>query len=184
MGKIKRGARTFKDNFWSKKRIEYGLTFNDLSKYLHIHSSAICHYFTGQQMPCDAVINELCTYFEVDPVEGKQEFAKAHEVWVGEKQRGTAVYSVKSRKRRKRRVVNTDEPADTVPSVPKASPVDTKSLLYGEYIRSLLYGKLSCDEYNALLEGNLSGHEILKYAYTKVSVDDFIELIRILDKEG
>ena len=175
MGKIKRGARTFKDNFWSKKRIEYGLTFNDLSKYLHIHSSAICHYFTGQQMPCDAVINELCTYFEVDPVEGKREFAKAHEVWVGKKQRGVAVYSVKPKKRHKRRVVNTDKPTDTAPSVPEVSPVD---------IKRLLYGKLSCDEYNALLEGNLSGHEILKYAYTKVSVDDFIELIRILDKEG
>lgn len=120
-------ARTFKDTFWAKLRVDNGFNLKELAKMVHVDMSSMCHYLTGQAMPPDDVIDVLCKYFDVDPVLGKSEFMKAHDSWVGEHSRKLKAKYNKPKIKKKSNIkpVTTEEKLPEVPlKVKGEKPVD------------------------------------------------------------
>lgn len=77
----------FKDTFWNRLRVETNITIKELASYLHLSDGAVGMYLTGQAMPSESVIKQLCDYFSVDLLKGTQEFEKAHKTWDAERKR-------------------------------------------------------------------------------------------------
>jgi transcriptional regulator with XRE-family HTH domain len=75
---ITRAAHTFKDNFWSRKRVESGLTIDMMAEKVGLTSSTAGRYIIGMQIPEDEVIQRFCDLFNVDFMVGKGEFTKMH----------------------------------------------------------------------------------------------------------
>ena len=84
---IKKPAVTFKDNFWSRKRVEANVTMNEIADLLGINVKTASAYFTGQLIPHEEQIKTLCDFFDVDVIEGTREFVNAHKTYEGERKR-------------------------------------------------------------------------------------------------
>ena len=95
MQKKTKAPHTFKDNFWSKQRVEKGMTIKEIAQLLGRCETQVGMYFSGQQMPNDTVIRELCDLFDVDFNTGNLEFQHAHRNWKAE-HKATLVSSAKT----------------------------------------------------------------------------------------
>lgn len=95
MARKRKAAHAFKDNFWSKQRVEKGFTIKEIAELLGKHDTLVGMYFSGQQMPADNTIRELCDLFGVDFTTGQLEFQHAHRNWKAE-HKVTLVSSAKS----------------------------------------------------------------------------------------
>ena len=157
--------RALKDNFWSRKRIESGLKIKDVADAIGFSTGIVGMYFTGQRIPAMATIEKLCDLFDVDILIGTHEFIEANRAWDAE-------FGVKSR-------LHVDAPVldDDSEAVPEKSEIVSESVLRA------LYGELSYDDFEAILEGNMSVTEVLKSAYKKVDFDTYMKLVKIT-KEG
>ena len=77
----KLAAHTFKNNFWSKLRVERGITIKELAILCGVGEKRMGMYFSGQFMPKDYIIKDLCDYFNVPFEQGQIEFQHAHREW-------------------------------------------------------------------------------------------------------
>lgn len=112
----KRTARTFKDTFWSKKRVENDITVVELANYLNRSRAITGAYLTGFAMPDNDVIKALCNFFDVDLFEGKKEFENAHKRYFAEHNRtlkARATKKVTTQTKKKETPVVTEEPVAT-----------------------------------------------------------------------
>ena len=127
---MKRGSvgkpRFSKRTFWTEKRTASGFTLQDLSDLTKIEYSTLSKYFTGQTMPIDDTIKQLCDLFGVDFKEGKHEFRKAYTEW-----------------HRKN-------------SLSKREVEPTKPVNYSlvEKVADIVYGKVSFEDFKALMTGS------------------------------
>lgn len=69
------------DNFWNRLRVEKNVRYKELAELFGVCESTMGAYFSGQTMPKDTVIRELCDLFNVDFAKGKEEFKRANEAW-------------------------------------------------------------------------------------------------------
>lgn len=97
---VKKSAHTFKNTFWSNKRVEQNIKIDEIVEYLKLQGvlkcpSAIGMYFTGQQVPQQYVSDAICDMFGVDKTQGWLEFQHAHRAWKAEKGNKTLVKSAK-----------------------------------------------------------------------------------------
>lgn len=76
-----KAPHTSKDNFWSKLRVERDLTIAEVAEMVNIGKGRMSMIFSGQLMPPDKVIRELCSLFDVDYTQGQLEFQHAHRDW-------------------------------------------------------------------------------------------------------
>lgn len=162
----RREARAFKDNFWSRKRIESGFKVHDIAELLHLSDGIVGMYFTGQRVPTEDTIKKICTFFGVDIVEGTREFANAAKVWDAEvKGREAKLHSNTGVG------VVSEEVVPITPVVVKTAQSVPESLL------KALYKKVPYEDFKAILDGNMSESEVLELAYDKVDFDTFMTLV-------
>lgn len=149
-------AHCFQDTFWNNKRVESGIKLDDLAEQFHVSNSCVSTWFTGQIMPTDHIIHQLCELFDVDYNIGHSEFFKAHQAYVAKKRVGT-------------KAINRSH--NTSLSIP--NNID---------IYEAVYGKLSYDEFRAYIEAcaNKNVEEAVKYIYGKVDYDVFLNIINLL----
>lgn len=81
VGEIHRKAHGRKDTFWNQQRVNAGVTYNDIARYLHCSPSLAGRFFTGILVPKDEYIDALCDWFGVDRILGEREFRKAAREW-------------------------------------------------------------------------------------------------------
>ncbi len=81
VGDIHRKAHGRKDTFWNQQRVNAGVTYNDVARYLHCSPSLAGRFFTGILVPKDEYIDKLCDWFGVDRILGEREFRKAAREW-------------------------------------------------------------------------------------------------------
>lgn len=164
MGKT--DARAFKDNFWSRKRIESGFKIHDIAELLHLSDGIVGMYFTGQRVPTEDTIKKICTFFGVDIVEGTREFANAAKVWDAEvKGREAKLHS------------NTGVGVVSEEVVPITPVVVEPAQSVPESLLKALYKKVPYEDFKAILDGNMSESEVLALAYDKVDFDTFMTLV-------
>lgn len=86
---MKRGVRTctYKNTFWSKKRVEYDIKLKDIAEAIGVPITTVGMYFTGAYMPKESIVVAICNLFDVDFETGWDEFRKAHEEYRAERKR-------------------------------------------------------------------------------------------------
>ena len=61
-----KNSYAFKDNFWSKKRVEGNYKISDMAELLECPYSSAGAIFGGKSMPSEEQIKKLCEFFNVD----------------------------------------------------------------------------------------------------------------------
>lgn len=166
MGRKVKVATSLKDNFWSRKRVEAGLHVKDVANLLNMASSSVGEYLTGQVIPPEPVIKALCLLFDVDYDTGELEFQRAHRAW--KSMREHKDYKVISAKTLR---------AEALASEVKEEPAMTK---FTEELYSVIYGKVTFEQYEEIRKGQFDGVRILSYIYGKVDYATYIELEELL----
>lgn len=155
-------AHTFKDNFWSKLRVERNLTTKEIADYLGEGEKKTSAYFTGFLLPDDNIIRQLCDLFDVDFNTGNLEFQHAHRQYVAEHKR-------------------------TLKSSAKAMGKKNKTINTVDDVIESLYGNLSCKEFIAiydLIKGNESSDiDPRRIIYNKVDYDTYNRINDIMSKD-
>ena len=155
-------AHTFKDNFWSKLRVERNLTTKEIADYLGEGEKKTSAYFTGFLLPDDNTIRQLCDLFDVDFNTGNLEFQHAHRQYVAEHKR-------------------------TLKSSAKTTTKQNKAINTVDDVIESLYGNLSCKEFidiYELVKGNGSSDiDPRRIIYNKVDYDTYNRINDIMSKE-
>lgn len=158
----KRRPRTFKDTFWCRKRVEQNITVQEIADAVHLSTGIVGMYLTGQRMPTDETIKQLCDLFDVNFLEGKSEFVKAYKLWDSEPHRVVKYRS-------EQQVTKT--PKETIDTSMAKKPQNVP-----ESVLEVLYGKLPQKAFKAILEGTESEIDPLEYLYDKVDFDDYMKI--------
>lgn len=159
-----------KDTFWNKIRVEKELTLKEVGEYLHLTVTPVGMYFSGQLMPNDNVIRQLCDLFDVDFHTGNLEFQHAHREWKAERNQSLK-YSAKGA------VVKTEVPSFEV------RDDGEEQVQFIEDVLNKLYGAVSCSEFVACyltITGVTSDADILEILYGKVDYETYCKLREIV----
>jgi len=162
--------RTFKDTFWNKQRVAKNLTIKEVAEMLGINDARVGMWFTGQLMPQDYWIKDLCKLFEVDYNEGQLAFQKAHLEWSAEHNlKGKMKYIAKTTSKKKK----------TEQAISDKSAINN----IAEVVLAL-YGNVSCETfltvYNAITSGKPDNCDIEQLIYGKVSFEQYQQIIAIM----
>ena len=175
-------ALTYKDNFWSKRRVEYNVTIDEIAELLHINQKTASAYFTGQCKPHDDQIKTLCEFFDVDIIEGTREFYKAYKSYDSSRKRELKL-SAKTKK--KIEEATKEEPAwndEPTPVEKVAEEIAEAVAIKTDKVMEAVYKKLCYEDYKALMRFVVLNEnaDIEKWLYTKVDYDTFKEIEKIL----
>ena len=85
---MKGKANTKYTNFWSKKRVEAGLTLPQVAKKIGKNDKTTSAYFTGFLVPHRDTLHKICDIFGVSYDIGEKEFDKAHREYLENKGKG------------------------------------------------------------------------------------------------
>ena len=182
MGKkdVPQCARAFKDNYWSRKRVENGVKIIEVANLLGCKRSTAGAYFTGLLMPPDRDIETLCDWFGVDFTRGKSEFNKAHKAYDAELKRKLCISARKPKvNTTKKEVEPKAVEQKEVAKVEKAeTATNTNKVCDVMEICKLVYGRVGCEEYNQIYNTvKANGNIPLDLVYGKVDRITY-ELIR------
>ena len=160
--------RTYKDNFWSSERVKKNLKIEEVADMLGYKRGKVGMWFTGQTMPSDADVAEVCKLFEINFNEGQLAFQKAHQEWEAE-HNPTMKYSGKTQ-------------TQTTVKSEALSPVSSINNIAGVILA--LYGKLPCEQfltvYNAITSGEPGNCDIERILYSKVDFDTYKQIVAIM----
>ena len=131
-----KAPHTFKDNFWSKQRVEKGMTIREIAEFLGKGDTQVGMYFSGQQMPGEYVIRTLCELFDVEYNKGELEFQHAHRAWKADHER-VLVHSA-------------PQPAIPMQSVVKSEIKQNKPEFNKDSVLELIYGKVDRSVYKLI----------------------------------
>lgn len=68
--------------FWSDLRVARGVTIPQLSKDIGIPIGALHTYFSGEHIPRETALLQICYYFNVDPEIGRAKFIEGNKHWI------------------------------------------------------------------------------------------------------
>ena len=137
MQKKTKAPLTFKDNFWSKQRVEKGMTIREIAELLGKSLSQVGMYFSGQMLPCETDARALCELFDVEFNVGQLEFQHAHRAWKADHNL-TLVHSAKS------------APATPVQPVVAPEVKQGKPEFNKDSVLELIYGKVDRSVYTLI----------------------------------
>ena len=185
-------AHSFKDNFWSKKRVEANITLNEVADLLKCKQSTAGAYFTGFLIPSEEDIKTLCDFFGVDVIEGTREFIDAHKRYDTE-QKLTLKYSGKPKAETKVTSINNtdifepiacekDAQENTEEHCEEVAQEPAKD--YTPIIKMLYSSNASFETYNEFIEGLMmySPAVALKATYGKVDIDTYNSIFKELER--
>ena len=152
-----KSIRALKDTFWNRKRVEANIPVRELADAMDTKYSTMAGYLIGKNIPKPNLINRMCDWFSVDPIEGEREFINAHKIYDAKRRCNSVVAKVEPEKEEK-----TEEPVNrTVMS--NVEKLDA--------IARLLYKKVSYEEFCSL--GKMPFDKILEIAYDRVDYATF-----------
>ena len=201
MNKQTHTAFCFKENFWSKKRIEANITIREIAELLGVPKSTAGAFFSGILVPTESQTKTLCEFFGVDLIEGTREFDRAHKAHDAEHKRKLK-YSAKKKPTKTTPISKPDtfekieetKPINDLPKLPTEATTNThKAPIIADRIdedcfkdiTKELYGKLSFDDYNEfmrliVMESNKSA---LKFIYGKIDFDTFVKITKRIEQK-
>ena len=128
-----KAPHTFKDNFWSRQRVEKGMTVREIAEVLGVREKRVGMYFSGQCLPDDQFVRDICDLFDVDFHTGNLEFQHAHRAWKAEHTRKL----VSSAKKPVKKTIEPEKCENKIEEVEQGKPEFNK-----DSVLSLLYNKV------------------------------------------
>ena len=183
----KRPAITFKDNFWSRKRVEANITMKEIAELLEIKVKTASAYFTGQIVPHEHQIKLLCELFNVDTLEGEREFIKAHKAYEAPHKR-TLILSAKTKSKIAKATKRPNNNTPTLEEEPTLAEQVAKEVYEKEEQRKdklfeAVYGKLDCwktfKEFAIFVSRNV---DVREWLYGKVDFETYKKVMDILEE--
>ena len=166
------GIKTFKDTFWSKKRVEANIGVRELADALGLKVSTLASYMVGVSVPPLGVIHDMCDWFNVEYVEGEREFIKAHKEYDAQR-RGK---SVKASAKKHVTETETVEPE----KVEKKEEISMSDLDKKDKILRLVYNEhIPYDIFCALRDTSVD--KLRETLYNKVDYTTYRVIENILD---
>ena len=150
------------NNFWTQKKVESGLSYNDIAQALNMPMTSTRNFFTGRMSPDDKSLSTICELLGVDVQEGRDEFAKLRK----KRKANAASRAHKKAAKKTATEVKTEAPVAAAVSVP-------------DYLESL-YGKISFKDFTALCSGTKSKEDVLPFLYGNVDYDTFCKIFDTL----
>ena len=161
-----------KDTFWNRQRVAKNIKLSELAELLGCGASTIGAYFSGQHVPDENIIKQLCILLDVDLLEGTREFIKANKEWDtyrGKKAQVVLKSNVSEEK--------TTQPCKSDEDLPKASE---PRMSVPESVLKILYDILPYESFEAILDGAESEIDLLEYVYDKVGFEEYIKIRKIV----
>ena len=146
--------------FWTKKRLENGLTLEDLSELMKIGYSTLSKELTGEKAMPPENVAKLCELFDVGLREGKRQAKIAHSAWV-----------VSHR-------LTENDSEDEMPIVP--ADTVTEEVDVSDSILRKIYGNIPYDDFLTIQENGVKSRETLEILYDKVDFDTFMKLLDVI----
>ena len=167
-------ARTFKDTFWCKKRVEGNFKVTELAELIGCSRATMGAYLTGFLMPSDSVIQTLCELFGVEFIKGKREFIKAHKS-----------YDVEHKRTLKARGEHKEPVRELEVEEPKTEVVQEKSVMndtekMGAILR-LVYSSRKLDYDTFCKLSQMSFDRLKETVYSKVDYAVYTTIENIID---
>ena len=156
------GVKTFKDTFWSMKRVEANISIKELAEAMGLKYSTMTGYLIGVSVPKEKTIRDMCDWFNVDYIEGEREFIKAHRAYDAQGHGKEVKLSAKKK-------IKIDEPKIIIAKEEASKVVKGESMSDGEKrreINKIVYGKVSQEVYEAVRVVEFD--KILQTVYDKV----------------
>jgi transcriptional regulator with XRE-family HTH domain len=180
---IQHSAYTYKDNFWSNRRVEKGYTLRDIKTAFDnkIPLGTIGAYFCGKSMPNDEFIKAVCELLDVDFMIGKGKFSEAHR-----KYRATHSRELVATDRKPRKYpgdnLKFDYPLNEISEyVFEDDPLYDANKI--AVVSRIIYSRVGYPEYVQIIrmmKESLHPGEIFNAIYGKIDFDVFSELARVL----
>ena len=168
-----------KNTFWNRQRVAKHIKLSELANLLGCGVSTLGSYFSGQHVPSEDIINQLCILLDVDPLEGTREFIKANKDWDTHRGRKAQVVLKSSASEE-----TTTPPCKSDEDLPKASEPCTKvsepRMSVPESVLRILYDILPYESFEAILDGAESEIDLLEYVYNKVGFEEYIKIRKIV----
>ena len=175
-----RAAHARRDNFWMRKRIEAKLRYQDIADDTGLLAGTLSNYFSGSSMPSDRAIKIICDYFEVDPVKGKSEFMKIHEIWDAHNNKALLTCKKPGYVSRKKVATQTGTAEPTIEPTTNPTSYDIQEVdtARSEVAREI-YGKVDYDTFIAVLNAlsNPDKGSVGKLLYGTVDYDIYSKII-------
>lgn len=166
MGQLKGKPRASILTFWTKKRIENGLTLTDLSLLTEINYSTLSKELTGEKVMPVSHITKLCGLFGVELDEGAEQAKKAYCVWRG--------------------AHNLAKDTSEKPSISEAKPITPVPVTTEETFEASddilrkVYGNIPYDDFLTIQEKGVGSKETLRILYDKIDFDNFMKLLDVI----
>ena len=160
----KRAAFARKGNFWSEQRVKNNMQIKEVAEAIGRTESVVGMYFSGQNMPDDTTIRQICDLFDVPFDDGQLEFQHAHKNWKANHGEGLK-FSAK------------------VPYQKKTKKIAPTSINTAEDVLNALYGELPCNDFVAiynLIMGNDTNVDPLAILYGKVDYETYCAIIKLI----
>ena len=183
--KRSRAAVTYTDTFWSKKRVESGLTLKEVAEAIGCTHKTTAAFFTGRTIPSDDIIARIASLFDVDVDEATTQFYRAHRGYKPVNVGRNLVASAKKPKKAKSTKVKPVKVEPVKVNVePTIEPCNNQPSLFDK-VREALYGNISYEEFKnieSLLDDGFIAPEVVKETlYGKVDYEIFTIVCNIID---
>jgi hypothetical protein len=127
-------------------------------------------WFTGQLMPSDRRVREVCDLFGVDFNEGQLAFQKAHLEWKADHDIKYQYSGTRKNAPKKEDAVKLASPKPNINNIAE--------------VVLAIYGKISCEAflnvYNAITDGKPDNCDIERIIYSKVDFDTYQQIVAIM----
>ncbi len=157
-----------KINFWNKLRVDRNIRYKDIAELYGGCASRWGSYFSGQIMPADEQIHQLCDLFDVDFETGKAEFEKAHANWESARHMGKRVVTGEADPYNRGEM-----PARMVFGEASATPEKVD-------VFSMLYGKVSYETFNLFCKAVAEKQDAMQYCYGVVSYEEYKKIEEVI----
>ena len=177
------GIKTFKDTFWSKKRVEANIGVRELADALGLKMSTLASYMVGVSVPPLNVIHDMCDWFNVDYVEGEREFIKAHKEYDAQR-RGKSVKAFAKKHKVEAKTVESEpmEKEDNKQEDNKKEEPSMTDAYKKDKILRLAYSQhVPYDFFLTLIDTSVD--KLRETLYNKVDYTTYRVIERILDDE-
>jgi len=173
-GKYRRTCDTI-NTFWSRKKIELGISYREISEAIHKPITTVSHYFTGHMVPSVDTVKAICKVFNVDYAVGAAEFVKIANEYSERNNR----YHYKNAVQQLQDVAaGATQPAVPEPVVQPIipEPVTPASVDYLE----LLYGKISFEDFQLIYTAAKTKEDILPFVYGQIDYKTYCQIAAAL----
>lgn len=164
-----------KNTFWNRQRVAKRIKLSELANLLGCGVSTIGSYFSGQHVPSEDTINQLCILLDVDPLEGAREFIKANDAWDTTRGKEARVVCKSVSEKSEVKPVKVAEELQVKSAVPLNNARSVP-----DSVLEVLYNNLPYELFKAIYEDTEGKIDPLEYLYNRIGFAEYNKIYKAI----